>query len=107
MALLPDEEQAALKAWRKAGPPLIAEHDEEFGALLASTRRALARRRFAQAAAEAQAAANHAVLWHTGRFCSPELESIIEELGKAAIPFSSAPVPGQTAGGLCCIWQRA
>ncbi|QDA35815.1 glycosyltransferase family 4 protein (plasmid) [Paracoccus liaowanqingii] len=88
-----------LEEWRLAGCDLLRQHQDEFSALLAPVELEIKRHRHAKAAALAQVAANHAVLWHPGSFASSRLDHLLWRLGSAALPFM-APRPKRPAGPL-------
>lgn len=90
-------DRVVLDLWRKPGRALVADQWRAFHALLDLVRPLIRARRYAQAAAAAQVAANHAVLWHPGLFHSPELEQILKDLGRAALPCDTAR-PGLQPG---------
>ena len=75
-----------LETWRREAPALVADHDRAYRTLLAGVSPLIAARRYGDAAAALQVAANHAVFWHPGRFVCPEMESLIARLGAAALP---------------------
>jgi hypothetical protein len=79
-------ELTVLDVWRADGPVLVADHARAYRALLADVVPLISARRFHDAAAAAQVAANHAVHWHPGRFVCPDLEAIVAHLGAAALP---------------------
>ncbi|WP_195759960.1 glycosyltransferase [Paracoccus sp. S-4012] len=72
--------------WRIAGRELVARHSGELDGLIDTVERLVATGDFAHAAAAAQVAANHAVMWHSGRFASHRLEAAIRRLGHSALP---------------------
>ena len=76
---------AVLADWRREGPAIIAQRHAEYDRLLERARLLLARRRYAQATAALQAAANYAVLWHTGQFTDPRIEAMLRRLGRQAL----------------------
>ncbi|WAJ27957.1 glycosyltransferase [Antarcticirhabdus aurantiaca] len=81
---------AALEGWRIEGRARVAAHWREFQDLLSVVEPLIEAGRHGDAAAAAQVAANHAVLWHPGIFASGELERLLRRLGAAAL---SAPRP--------------
>lgn len=96
-----EDRPLVLASWRRQGKALVAEHDAEYRALLARIDPLIEAKRFREAAAAAQAAANHAVLWHTGRFVCPDLEASIARLAEAALPHpGSAPRRDEARGPL-------
>jgi hypothetical protein len=80
---------AVLASWRSAGRALVTDQFAEFNELLEPIEPLIQRRRYAEAAAAAQVAANYAVLWHTGLFASRTLERLLQTLGEAALPMPS------------------
>jgi glycosyltransferase involved in cell wall biosynthesis len=80
-----DAGPSLLDLWRQKGPDLLAAHGAEYRALLAQVAPLVAEGRFHEATAAAQVAANHAVLWHHGRFACPELEDALARIGATAL----------------------
>ena len=87
-----------LSAWRRQGPDIIARRRAEYDALLERARRLMDRRRHAQAVAALQAAANYAVLWHTGQFTDPRIEAMLRRLGRQALHDSGPGRPPRDDG---------
>lgn len=85
-----EREPEVLADWRTRGRPIVAAHWAEFRQLLEPIDALIASGRHARAAAAAQIAANHAVLWHPGAFASADLEAKIRALGAAALPCPSS-----------------
>lgn len=77
---------AQLDAWRQAAGELLPQHASEFRNLLAAVEPELLRRNYRKAAAMAQVAANHSVLWHPGTFASAQLDDMLWRIGAAAVP---------------------
>ena len=74
-----------LATWRREGPAILAQRRAEYDRLLENARLLLARHRHRQGAAALQAAANYAVLWHTGQFTDPRIEAMLRQLGRQAL----------------------
>ena len=89
-----------LDLWRRNGPGLLDTHRAEYRALLAPVAPLIASGRFSEATAAAQVAANHAVLWHHGRFACPELEDALARIGAAALPHPGSPRTAATGRAL-------
>jgi glycosyltransferase involved in cell wall biosynthesis len=75
-----------LSLWRKEGSLLIYQNFEEFRRLVAQTKVFVRSGQYEAAAIYAELAASYAVSKHCGLFVSPELESIISEIGWKVIP---------------------
>lgn len=90
-SLAPDAAPSLLELWRRNGPGLIEAHRAEYRDLLAPVAPLIAAGRLREATAAAQVAANHAVLWHHGRFACPELEDALARIGATARPHPGSP----------------
>lgn len=88
-----------LDGWRAAGRDLVAAHRAELSALIAAIDPLTRRGHHARAAAAAQVAANHAVIWHPGAFASPALDAAIARLGAAALPTAGGGLQGGSVQG--------
>jgi glycosyltransferase involved in cell wall biosynthesis len=84
-----------LSLWREEGSVLIQQNFEEFRSLVAQAKDFMERGQYDAAAIYAEIAAFYAVGKHCGLFVSPELESILSEIGQKVIPisFSSGQSP--------------
>jgi glycosyltransferase involved in cell wall biosynthesis len=84
-----------LSLWREEGSLLIQQNFEEFRSLVAQAKDFMERGQYDAAAIYAEIAAFYAVGKHCGLFVSPELESILSEIGRKVIPisFSSGQSP--------------
>jgi glycosyltransferase involved in cell wall biosynthesis len=84
-----------LSLWREEGSVLIQQNFEEFRSLVAQAKDFMERGQYDAAAIYAEIAAFYAVGKHCGLFVSPELESILSEIGRKVIPtsFSSGQSP--------------
>lgn len=89
-----------LETWRRDGPGLVADHNRTYRSLLAEVGPLIDAQRFRDAAAAASVAANHAVLWHSGRFVCPEIEGLIARLGAAALPYRGADAQTAFSGSV-------
>lgn len=81
--------QTLLSTWRESGRKLVTDQHAELAALIDMIEPEIRRGRHAQAAALAQVAANHAVIWHPGTFSNAALDSAIQRLGAAAVPMAA------------------
>ncbi len=72
--------------WREEGARLIPENFKTFHDLLSRASSLARRGKYNAAAAYAQIAANHAQLNHCGFYASPELETLLLEIGHKVIP---------------------
>lgn len=86
-----DASLSQLDTWRKEAPDLLSDHAAEYRALLAKVPPLIAAGRLHEAAAAAQLAADHAGLWHNGRFSCPELEKLISQIGEAGLARPGVP----------------
>jgi glycosyltransferase involved in cell wall biosynthesis len=77
-----------LNLWREEGSLLIQQNFEEFRSLVAQAKDFMERGQYDAAAIYAEIAAFYAVGKHCGLFVSPELESILSEIGQKVIPIS-------------------
>jgi glycosyltransferase involved in cell wall biosynthesis len=71
--------------WREEGSRLISQNNEMFSNLIVKANDLVKRGQYEAAAVYGQIAANHAQLNHCGFFTSPELESLLLNIGKKAI----------------------
>ncbi len=87
----PALDAAVLAQWRREAAPLVHDHARMLDVLLERVDALIQSRRWGEAALAAQVAANHAVLWHPGRFTSPRLERQLQDLGEAAVSSPAWP----------------
>jgi glycosyltransferase involved in cell wall biosynthesis len=77
-----------LSLWREEGSLLIQQNFKEFRSLVAQAKKFMERGQYDAAAMYAEIAAFYAVGKHCGLFVSPELESVLSEIGQKVIPTS-------------------
>jgi glycosyltransferase involved in cell wall biosynthesis len=77
-----------LNLWREEGSLLIQQNFEEFRSLVAQAKNFMERGQYETAVVYAEIAALYALGKHCGLFVSPELESILFEVGQKVIPIS-------------------
>lgn len=78
-----------ISQWREEGSLLIQKNFQEFHGLVNQSRNFMERGLYNAAAIYAEIAATYAIGKHCGLFVSPELESILTEIGQKIIPSTS------------------
>lgn len=90
---MPTAQPTVLGTWRRDGPGLVSDQEQAYRSLLARVAPLIDGGHYQAAAAAAQVAANHAVLWHPGRFVCPDIEALLARLGAEALPHPGAIAP--------------
>ena len=101
--VMPDDRRTSsdsttLAVWRAEGPARISAHWNELCRLVDQIDPLTMTGRYAEAAAAAQVAANHSVMWHPGLFVCGPLEDSIRRLGATALGELSPRRPKPAAG---------